>query len=99
MPLAGEILLDVCAYDLFYFLEKHVISSVSAVLFLSFFSLYLPYSIPGGAALMTPGIVPRYSVASSPTTYQVQSNPGAFVAPQYIMQPPMAHVSVTQTHL
>jgi len=43
---------------------------------------------------MTPqGLLPRYSVASSPTTYQVQSNPGAFVTPQYIMQPPMAHVS------
>lgn len=43
---------------------------------------------------MTPtGILPRYSVASSPTTYQVQSNPGTFVAPQYIMQPPLAHVS------
>ncbi|XP_060607362.1 RNA-binding motif, single-stranded-interacting protein 3-like isoform X16 [Ruditapes philippinarum] len=59
--------------------------------------LYLPYSIPGGAALMTPGIVPRYSVASSPTTYQVQSNPGAFVAPQYIMQPPMAHYAALTT--
>lgn len=57
----------------------------------------MPYSIgnPGAAALMTPtGLLPRYSVASSPTTYQVQSNPGAFVAPQYIMQPPMAHVSI-----
>lgn len=43
---------------------------------------------------MTPtGILPRYSVASSPTTYQVQSNPGTFVTPQYIMQPPLAHVS------
>lgn len=57
--------------------------------------LYLPYSLggPAGAALMTPaGLLPRYSVASSPTTYQVQSNPNAFVTPQYIMQPPMAHV-------
>ncbi|XP_060607344.1 RNA-binding motif, single-stranded-interacting protein 1-like isoform X4 [Ruditapes philippinarum] len=61
--------------------------------------LYLPYSIPGGAALMTPGIVPRYSVASSPTTYQVQSNPGAFVAPQYIMQPPMAHQMIQPSSL
>ncbi|XP_045168214.2 RNA-binding motif, single-stranded-interacting protein 2-like isoform X5 [Mercenaria mercenaria] len=61
--------------------------------------LYLPYSIaaPGGAALMTPGILPRYSVASSPTTYQVQSNPGAFVTPQYIMQPPMAHYAALTT--
>ncbi|XP_052800051.1 RNA-binding motif, single-stranded-interacting protein 1-like isoform X2 [Mya arenaria] len=54
---------------------------------------YLPYSIaaPGAAALMTPGLLPRYSMASSPQTYQVQSNPGAFINPQYIMQPPMAH--------
>ncbi|KAL4222016.1 RNA-binding motif [Mactra antiquata] len=62
--------------------------------------LYLPYSIAaqGAAALMTPtGILPRYSVASSPTTYQVQSNPGAFVTPQYIMQPPMAHYTALTT--
>ncbi|KAH3720758.1 hypothetical protein DPMN_063662 [Dreissena polymorpha] len=54
--------------------------------------LYLPYSIgTPAAALMTPGLLPRYSMATSPTTYQVQSNPGAFVTPQYIMQPQMAH--------
>lgn len=54
-------------------------------------SLYMPYSI-ASPALMTPtGILPRYSVASSPT-YQLPTNQ-AYMAPQYIMQPPLAHVS------
>ena len=56
-------------------------------------SLYMPYSI-ASPALMTPaGMLPRYSVASSPTTYQLPTNQ-AYMTPQYIMQPPLAaHVS------
>lgn len=52
--------------------------------------LYMPYSI-ASPGLMTPtGILPRYSVASSPTAYQLQANQ-AYMTPQYIMQPPLAH--------
>lgn len=51
--------------------------------------LYMPYSI-ASPALMTPaGMLPRYSVASSPTTYQLPTNQ-AYMTPQYIMQPPLA---------
>lgn len=55
----------------------------------------------GTPALVTPAglTLPRYTVATTPHTYQVaQANPAAaaatgWVHPGYIMQPPMAHVS------
>ncbi|XP_061179954.1 RNA-binding motif, single-stranded-interacting protein 3-like isoform X3 [Saccostrea echinata] len=58
----------------------------------------------GTPALMTPAglTLPRYTVATTPQTYQVaQTNPAAaaaaqgWVHPGYIMQPPMAHYLAT----
>jgi len=50
------------------------------------------------AAMIPTGIVPRYSMSTTPvTTYQVQSNPGWMHHPQYIM-PPMAHMIPTTVH-
>ncbi|XP_064614243.1 RNA-binding motif, single-stranded-interacting protein 3-like isoform X3 [Liolophura sinensis] len=50
--------------------------------------LYMPYSVPT-QTLVGPGMLSRYSMATTPaTSYQVQSNAG-WVHPHYIMQPHM----------
>lgn len=82
---------------------QHYLCTVSSLKYIIWY-LYIVFCCSVGTpALMTPAglTLPRYTVATTPHTYQVaQANPAAaaaatgWVHPGYIMQPPtMAHVS------
>lgn len=82
---------------------QHNLCTVSSLKYIIWY-LYIVFCCSVGTpALMTPAglTLPRYTVATTPHTYQVaQANPAAaaaatgWVHPGYIMQPPtMAHVS------
>ena len=59
-----------------------------------------PYSV--APTVMTPpgGMIPRYTVATTPTSYPQMQSPGTWIHPGaatgYIMQPPVMHLGLFQ---